>query len=58
MDALLDAIIDLPVPPIPSKWSPTMADFVSKTLLKDPSERWSVDQLLGHPLFQNIEACR
>ena len=29
-----------------SKWSADFVDFVSKCLVKDVSERWSVDQLL------------
>ena len=35
-----------------------MKDFVSKTLIKDPSERWTTKALVSHPLFENIEAAR
>ena len=58
MNALLDAIIQQPVPRIPEKWSDLVNDFVQKCLIKDKHERWTIDQLLGHPLFENIEACR
>ena len=58
LNALLDAIIEQPVPRIPDRWSDLMNDFVQKCLIKDKHERWTMDQLLGHPLFENVEACR
>ena len=43
MDALLDAIIEQPVPRVPNKWPDLMNDFVQKTLIKNQNERWSID---------------
>ena len=36
-----------------SKWSPEFEDFVSRSLVKRPDERWTVDQLLQHPWLQS-----
>ena len=58
LEVLLDAIVNKDVPPLPKKWPKQMRDFVSKTLIKDPQERWTIKSLLAHPLFENIEDAR
>ena len=58
LDALLDAIIKIDAPPIKGNWSPELKDFISKTIVRDPRQRWSFAQLLGHPLFEGVELCR
>ena len=55
---LFDAIINEPVQRIPAKWSDTFADFVEKCFIKDPKQRWSIDQLLAHEFMQNAEQAR
>ena len=35
-----------------------MTDFVEKCFIKDPNERWTIPQLKGHPLFNDIESCK
>lgn len=51
LDALLDAIIKLDVPPVTGNWSPELKDFISKCFIRDPKQRWTFAQLLGHELF-------
>ena len=58
LNPLYDAICFEPVPRVPAKWSNVMNDFVHKCLHKDKLQRWNIDQLLGHPLFINVEACK
>ena len=55
---LLNAIINEDVPPLEQNWSANMRDFVAKCLFRDPSQRWNINQLLGHDLFLNIQSCR
>ena len=38
-------------PSLSSKWSPELVDFVSKCLVKDVKERWSVKQLMEVRVF-------
>ena len=38
-------------PSLSSKWSPELVDFVSKCLVKDVKERWSVEQLMDVSSF-------
>lgn len=40
-------------PEIPSYVSEQGRDFLGKCLKRDPSERWSVEELLGHGLLRN-----
>ena len=56
--ALFNAICNEPVPPISGDWSTTMKDFVEKCLIKNRDERWTIKQLLGHELFNNVEDCK
>eukprot|EP00123_Amoebidium_parasiticum_P016319 comp23385_c0_seq1/m.38731 comp23385_c0_seq1/g.38731 ORF comp23385_c0_seq1/g.38731 comp23385_c0_seq1/m.38731 type:complete len:835 (-) comp23385_c0_seq1:723-3227(-) len=35
----------------PDNWSPSLTSFTTSCLLKEPSERWTADQLLQHPLI-------
>ena len=58
MERLFNAIINDNVARIPNKWSDAFADFVSKCLIKDPSVRWSFDQLLSHEFMQTAEQAR
>ena len=39
-----------------SKWSSEFVDFVSKCLVKEVEQRWSVDQLIDVWLLRRIEA--
>ena len=39
-----------------SKWSPEFEDFVSRSLVKRPDERWTVDQLLHHAWLRDCPA--
>ena len=39
-----------------SKWSTQFVDFVSKCLVKEVEQRWSVDQLIDVWLLRRIEA--
>ena len=55
---MFDAVINDPVGRIPEKWSPAFADFVEKCLIRDPEERWSIQQLLSHEFMQNAEQAR
>jgi len=34
------------------EWSDDFNDFIARCLIKDPEERWSVDQLLKHPFIK------
>lgn len=40
-------------PPLEQQWSSTFQDFVSKTLIKDPKQRWSAEQLLEHEFLRD-----
>ena len=40
-------------PPLEERWSSVFQDFVNKTLIKDPSQRWSADQLLEHEFLRD-----
>ena len=40
------------------KWSSQFKDFVSKTVDKDPEQRWTIDQLLGHPWLADAQQKR
>ena len=54
---LLDHILNREAPPIPSRWSAGLQDFIDKCLEKNPEERYTVDQLLNeHELFENYDA--
>ena len=46
MQVLKSVCFDEPPSLSSSKWSPEFVDFVSKCLVKDANERWSVDQLM------------
>lgn len=35
-----------------NKWSPEFHDFISKCLVKDPSQRFTATQLLQHPFIK------
>ena len=48
-------IIQDEVPRINAKWSDTFADFVGKCFIKDPQERWTINQLLSHEFMQTAE---
>ena len=58
MEQLFFAITYEDVEPLQQRWSENMHDFVAKCFLKDPKQRWSIQQLLAHPLFINVEACQ
>lgn len=53
MDVLFEAIIYQPTPPLPGNWSAKFVDFVEKCLIKDPAQRWTIDQLLAHEFMQD-----
>lgn len=38
-----------PPPSLGPEFPADMRDFIDKSLLKNPAERWSAEQLLGHP---------
>ena len=40
-------------PPLEERWTGVFQDFVNKTLIKDPKERWSADQLLEHEFLRD-----
>jgi len=42
-------------PPLDERWSSVFQDFVNKTLIKDPKQRWSADQLLEHEFLRGAE---
>ena len=45
---VVEKVTKEPPPSLSSKkWSPEFVDFVSKCLVKDVNERWSVKELLG-----------
>ena len=46
------------MPPVRGDWSPELKDFVSNCFIRDAKQRWSFAQLLGHPLFEDVERCR
>ena len=55
----MDAIKNKDVDPIDSnKWSADMSDFVKNCLHRNPEDRWNINQLLGHRIFNNIEECK
>jgi len=39
----------------PEKWSQEFNDFLAKSLVKKPKERWSIDQLLEHPWLSSCK---
>ena len=39
-------------PPLEERWSSVFQDFVNKTLIKDPKQRWSAEQLLEHEFLR------
>ena len=43
-------------PEIADKWSALFKDFVSKCLVKDPSKRWSAEELLEHDFLINANS--
>ena len=43
------------VPRIPEKWSDSFADFIDKCLIKDPVQRWTIEQLLAHEFLEDAE---
>ena len=45
-----------PPPTLSRRWSDAFVDFVSKCLVKEVEQRWSVDQLIDVWLLQQIEA--
>ena len=49
-----------PVPPIGNRWSSEFNDFISKCLIKDPSDRWTIERLLKHPFLKDMDvsACK
>ena len=58
MEALLQAIINDPIPTLPGAWSDKFKDFAAKCLIKDPQQRWNIDQLLAHEFLQDAEGAR
>ena len=40
-------------PPLEERWSSIFQDFVDKTLIKDPKQRWTADQLLQHEFLSD-----
>jgi serine/threonine protein kinase len=54
MDAL-QCTLNNPAPEIPDShtWSPELNNFISKTLVKDPRQRWSAKQLLEHEFLKS-----
>ena len=46
-------IINKPPPVISDKWSPNFKDFMSKCLVKKPTDRWDAKQLLAHPFLSD-----
>jgi serine/threonine protein kinase len=54
---LFQTLTEDPVPALdPSKASPEFIDFISHCLEKDPSKRWSAEELLNHPFLSNIDS--
>ena len=50
------AVLSNPPPTLSRRWSDTFVDFVSKCLVKEVEQRWSVDQLIDVWLLRRIEA--
>ena len=55
---LMDTIINQDVPEIPDRWSNDYKDFVKKCLLRDPNERWTIEQLLSDQFLANAGQCK
>ena len=47
----METIINVDVPDIPDRWSDDFRDFVKMCLLRDPSERWTIERLLFEHRF-------
>ncbi len=48
---LLSRLAKDPPPELSDDFAPDLRDFVAKSLIKDPNERWSARQLLAHPFL-------
>ena len=54
---VVEKLMSEPPPSLSSdKWSVAFVDFVSKCLVKEVEQRWSVDQLIDVWLLRRIEA--
>lgn len=54
---VVEKMMSEPSPSLSSeKWSAEFVDFVSKCLVKEVEQRWSVDQLIDVWLLRRIEA--
>jgi serine/threonine-protein kinase ULK4 len=49
---LVNAILESPLPPLPSSASPPFADLVHRLLVKDPAHRISWPELRQHPFWR------
>lgn len=50
--SILQSIRDEPPPRLPAdSFSPELCDFIARCLQKDPEQRWTCRQLLGHPFL-------
>ena len=47
-----------PYTKVTDKWSDEMKDYVSKCMQRDAKDRWTIDQLLAHPIFDDIDSCK
>ena len=45
------------VPPIKSKWPPLFQNFIDKCTERNPSNRWTAEQLIHHPFLFDAYGC-